>query len=394
MMSEITVDRLIFDILPEIKIKDSKINNKDYRILASFQRQLISGNFLTENQSKLLVKIFQENLSYLKTIKPEIDDLLKCQKWSQPFRVVSKIRRIFVQKSHPDKFFLHFTFDKRLKNKTMNLSGRIDGKITFEEGKFYVFSLTERNIQVVIDEFIKDDFEVDDKILGHFLEIKKYLIEFKNPLDVFGLHDKKLENIVESRVCSIDKNNLLKLHDKKHAFQYSVLEKIEDSDLTTAIAQRPGPKIYVDSKEVTLDSVLSSLTCLDRFPALVVFNGHENSSCKKSLIALDQALKKCNIAGDVGIYFRFDKQDDSCSFNNLVSTINFNKDLSEQTLIAGISNNKIPKFMLKMQWKPKTVITLTNNFRSNKSSVYFSDVDLVIFYNEKPPLTPDIHAIL
>ena len=51
-----TVDTLLIELFQQgIDKLDSQIPNKDKRILVSLARQLNSGNFLTENQAKLLV---------------------------------------------------------------------------------------------------------------------------------------------------------------------------------------------------------------------------------------------------------------------------------------------------------------------------------------------------
>ena len=54
----ITVDTLLIELFQQgIDKLDSQIPNRDKRILTSLARQLNSGNFLTENQAKLLIKM-------------------------------------------------------------------------------------------------------------------------------------------------------------------------------------------------------------------------------------------------------------------------------------------------------------------------------------------------
>ena len=50
---------------------------RDRKILVSLFRQISSGHFLTENQGKLLVKIFNENIDNLEFKDPEILSLIE-----------------------------------------------------------------------------------------------------------------------------------------------------------------------------------------------------------------------------------------------------------------------------------------------------------------------------
>jgi hypothetical protein len=119
----------------------------------------------------------------------------------------------------------------------------------------------------------------------------------------------------------------------------------------------------------------------------VIFNGHESKECLQNLKKLEISLKNCGVANDIGIYFRFDNvSDQNKNFNNLVSQLGYNAQLADSTLVAGIANNKLPKFLLKSKWYPKSVISFSNNFKANKTSVYCDAVDLIVYYNEKRPL--------
>ncbi len=117
-----------------------------------------------------------------------------------------------------------------------------------------------------------------------------------------------------------------------------------------------------------------------------MFEGHSSKTDKKSLDLLKNSVEELGIENSVGIYFRYDKVNDTDSFNTAIAESKFNKNLEDTTFVAGISNNKLPKFMVNLGWKPMSIISLTSTFKNNKSSVYFSDVDLTIFYTDKQPL--------
>ena len=72
----------------------------------------------------------------------------------------------------------------------------------------------------------------------------------------------------------------------------------------------------------------------------------------------------------------------------------FNKNLTTDTKVIGIANNKLPKFIINHEWYPKTVITFSNNFRNNKTSFYCDSVDLIVYYNDKQPIVGGVDAIV
>ena len=117
-----------------------------------------------------------------------------------------------------------------------------------------------------------------------------------------------------------------------------------------------------------------------------MFNGHDSKECLQNLKKLEKSLKNSGL-DNIGIYFRFDSgSDNNKEFNSLISQLDYNSKLNQQTQVAGIANNKLPKFMLKNGWYPSSVISFSNNFKSNKTSVYCNSVDLIVYYNDKRPL--------
>ncbi len=388
-----TVDSLLLEIFHDIQLFNGKINTKDKRILSSLGHQLTQGNFLTESQSKLLLKILKENISHIKSQKLDIDEILETPVWSKSFRVIQRVRKIY-ENFKENTLVIEFTFDKRLKEKLISLTTKLDGTIVNDGSRHYSVSLTERNIFSIVTLFKTDNFEISEKILNFYQEISKIREEQKDLFSILTTSNENLKKIVEEDIGEISKNNLLLLQDRKFRYQYKISERIKENSLTSDIAQRPGTHIFIDSNKILLDDLIQSLIELDRLPVMVIFEGHDSKLNRESLEILAKSLKKHNLDNQVGIYFRFEKVSDTAKFNSAIAEYNFNKVLSDDTAVVGISNSKIPKFMIKMQWKPQTVISFTNNFKNNKSYVYTNDVDLIVYYNNKKPLHGVVHDIM
>lgn len=88
------IDSVLKKIIPVIKTDSSIFPNKDRRILTSLSNQIDQGHFLTENQSKLMVKILNENATAVATIEPDIKNIIEQGQWSQIFRVIQRVRKI------------------------------------------------------------------------------------------------------------------------------------------------------------------------------------------------------------------------------------------------------------------------------------------------------------
>lgn len=390
----LTIDQLLNSVCRNIKLIQNGLPSKDKKILLSLSRQLTQGNFLTENQAKLLVKIFNENKELIKTVEGDLEEILKNDKWSRHFRVLQRNREIYILDTNPSMIKVDFTYDKRLKEKLHELNAELYGGVSAITNTAYGVQLSEKNILLLLDKFRDDDFTIDQKITNFYQEITEICKNVKNPFDVFQLENKNLKKLIEDDIGEIAKENLLLLHDRKFRYQYKITEKITEKSLKNDLAQRESTKVYLDSNVHSLTDIVKALTELKRFPVLVVFEGHLPKENKKYLDFLATSLEEAGVAGDVGIYFRFDKEEDVNGFNATIAQLEYNKMLSSTTLVAGIANNKIPKFMVKTGWKPNTVITFTNSFRNNKSNVYCADVDLIIYWNDKPPMQGDVHAIL
>lgn len=388
-----TIDSLLLVISGDIRKIQNIIPKKDKRILLSLAKQLSSGIFLTENQGNLLVKIFTENLDAVATIAANVDSVIRSKSWSKTFREVKRIRKIYTSQEFPHSFVVEFSFNTRLKEKLSQVNTQLRGNV-ITSGSKYIFTLSEDSLHLVMKAFAKDDFEVEEKLIKFHQEIQEIEKNEKTPFDIFSLANEKVKVAVEKSLGVDYLGDLRLLQDRKIRFQYKNTEKIPEFSLEDTIANRDGRKIFVSTESYALINLLKSLQALDRFPLLVIFDGRDSVKDKAHLDLLQKSVKNLGILEDIGIYFRYNKESDIAKFNQSIADLHYNKNLSDTTVIAGISNNKIPKFMIKTGWKPQTVISFTSNFKLNKSYVYCSDVDLIIYYGANQPLDKEVNVLL
>jgi len=390
----ITIDNLLLDLNKNITTARTLKNSKDLRIISSLAAQVEQNQFLTENQSKLLLRILSDNLIEFKKIEENIEEIIKNNQWSRPFRVLQYIRKLYISPDDVTYLKIEFTYDKKIKDAIWGLEKVIQGKCYAIDPRTYVLPFTEQNVYHVVKELVNHNFEIDDNIMQFYCEIEKII---SNPGCTFFVKDSKntrMRHMLENEVGSIDKASLALLHDRKFRYQYEVFDKISEKSLKNSIAQRAKPKIFIQQQSISLVEIIGALKDLNRLPLLVVFDGHDAIASKKTLDLLTDALEKNGIFDNVGIYFRFAKGEDPNGFNQTIAEKQYNKNLGTTTQVAGIAINKLPKFMVEMQWKPAAVISFSTNFKNVKSSVYFNDADLIIFYTIRQPLSEDVDVIV
>jgi hypothetical protein len=366
---------------------------RDRKILVSLFRQISSGHFLTENQGKLLVKIFKENIDNLKFEDREILSLIESPVWSKPFRQIEYVKKIYLGDGEEKHIIIEFTFNKRIRDQISKMSKDLEGSLMSVGNKKHILPLTEKNILTLVKGLKNFRFEIDEKIQDFYQEISEVLSTKENIFDLKKIENKKLLDSLYADIGVENNENHLLLADRKIRYQYQIFSDFTPTTLTDKIAYRRTSKLYLDKNQVSLTDILHSLNDLNRLPVLFIFSSHDIKDSIIDLKNMATALESNSIT-DVGIYFRFDNtSEQNKTFNDLVNALKYNSKLDNNTKIVGLANNKLPKFLVKDKWKPKSIISFTNNFKNNKTSVYCDDVDLVIYYHDKAPLG-DIDAVL
>jgi archaellum component FlaF (FlaF/FlaG flagellin family) len=383
-----TVDKLLIELYHQgIDQLDAAIPTRDKKILISLSKQIISGRFLTENQSNLLVKILKENLQFILSNNSDAAVLLDTPKWSQQFRVLAQVRKIYLSKSDNGQILVEFTYNKRLRQMITDINKLIEGQLLSVSSTQYSIPLTEKNIFTVVKTFKSSNFEIDSTLMKFYEEIVEILKKPNSQFEVFNITNEKIISSIKNEIGDITEENITLLNDRSHRFQYSIFQKNPEKSVANALANRKSTRVWLDSTATQLGDVIDSLVSLKRFPLLIILDGHNSSDSLQNIKKLENSLKHVNFDNQVGIYFRFDNATGSNKeFNGAISELKYNTPLTEHTMVAGIANNKLPKFMISSNWRPKSVISFSNNFKNNKTSMYCDDVDLIVYYNDKCPL--------
>jgi hypothetical protein len=121
-------------------------------------------------------------------------------------------------------------------------------------------------------------------------------------------------------------------------------------------------------------------------PTLVIFDTYNAKQCSEDLRILSKSLEENGIFDNVGIYFRLPNTETGIEFNKFIADKKYNCQLDRDTKIVAVQNGKIPKFFLKSDWKPMSVISIGSSLKQTKTAVYASMCDLIISYTSQQPI--------
>ena len=395
----LTIDNILLKIEEHsIDKLNSSVPVKDRRILKNLVRMIQMPSFITESQGRLLIKILQENMEALHFIGSELIPSLKNPSWTKSFKTVDVIRQLSISKNSSGNSFIDIecSFNKEIKKSLVTLIRNIEGAtFTIISGKRTSILLTEKNLYNVVKELDKHDFDKSEQVIKLYNDVCSFdVLGTKDSFNIYKTSNIKLKNRLIKNIGTIDSTNMLLLEDRKIEFQYNVKGNLDDSTLANKIAKRTNNKIFINSSEYTLLDVAQAIRQLRKMPALCIFDEYDAGASVKNLKTVKTVVDAIDPTINVGVYFRFNNAGDGEQFNKLISEYNFNKQLDSNNRVSVIANGKIPKFFLKSDWYPKTVISFSNQFRNNKTSVYCNSCDLIVYYTSSKPMIGTVDVIV
>jgi len=385
-----TIDNLLLKIVNfSSKPLEELLAPRDCNVLRNLASNINSHLFVTENQSRLIIKILGENSEKLSDFKDEILEQIAVPSWSKPFRHIEQIRKFYIKKNdeHELALFVEMTFSQEIRKILQNLAKQLDGLVVAHNTKSWTCTLTEQNLVILYEALEPLKFDIDETIKNHYLTIKSWSkSEVEKQFIISNIEHVNFQKAITADLgieTSIDQNII---NDRSMRYKYTTENPRNfGENLTENIANRTSTKIWVDKNQHTLTEVFDSLLKLRRLPVMVVFDSFSNSKYLENLEILSEAMKNVGIDDGVGIYFRLPNDDIGKKFNNFIAENHYNKRLDDTLIVAAVSSGKIPKFFLKNAWQPMSVIGLDTKMglRHGKTSVYTNCCDLIIEYAEE-----------
>jgi len=384
-----TIDNLLLKIVnftePTI---EALIPARDSKVLRSLATSISSNFFITENQSRLLMKILKDNSKKMTNFSEEISLALQEPMWSRSFRHIEQIKKLYIKKNEEQEPILvvEFTFNSEIRKTLTGLGKKLDGGLNSSNQKVWPIELTEKNIVLVYEALEPLEFEVDEIVKNHYRTIKSWSEqEIRDQFLLTNIEHQNFQKAITADLGIETAINQNIINDRSIRYQFFTENaKNHGETLTETIANRSKSRVWVDKNQHSVTEVISSLVELRRLPLLVVFDTIVNDKYLKNLKILSESLEENGIFDGVGIYFRLPNDEMGKQFNNFIAEKKYNQRLDDRLKVAAVMSGKIPKFFLSTPWKPMSVITLDTKMglRHGKTSVYSNCCDCIVEWAE------------
>ena len=386
-----TIDQLFIDLVQKNQfLENVDIPIRDKKILISLHKQVTGGNFFTKNQGNLLLKIMIENQNIFLNFLGKDFDLIKNPLWSKSFRVLQVVKKIYTKQNELNYFFVEFTHNSRIQNSFTELTKSIQGNVINKSNRLFSIPFTEKNIKLVLDKLRPYKFEISESLVDFYNQINNIINKSFSVNEIDCILNPIILNCLKQELGDNIDNQLLLL-DRRIKYQYRYNFENTDMSLTFKLANRLKAKIWISPQDQTIENILKSLCDLKRFPLLMILDGHNSLRSLEAIKNLNIAVNSLLDKEKIRVYFRFDNnKDTNIMFNKYITEHNLNQRLDKNSLIVAIANNQLPKFILRSDWYPNSVVSYTNSFTSSKTSKWCSSVDLQIYYNTIEPIIGSI----
>jgi hypothetical protein len=380
-----------------LKINEVDLGESDKQVLLSLRSQLLKNVSLTDRQYELskekLVKYKDElcelGITDLATSMSTLGSTLRFIDRAKTITIVDDVNLSYplLNQLSPTYIKIDFPFNKKTIAAIDNMA-RAEPKSGYfhpRGGKSHYFPLTELNIAMVIDTFKDRNFNIDQELIDNAAAIEE--IKTTKSLFVPGIYNNQMLNLkpaatelISEEISLDDPNRLIKLCDRR--FRYGLNHVDIDTDKDTLdptsvlshIISRLAPLVEMELTDCNIAETSAALSTLDHFPILVLVDG---KSALKQITMMHQAFPNIDNATQ-SVLFR-EPSGDGDLVNTYIKENNLNNWVDDTTKIVYINKKKLPKILLKSNWKPRCAISFSEQRSCEHIRIYAAQhADLII----------------
>ena len=379
----------------------------DYSVFSSIAKQVAKQTPLTDRQYNLLLEKLSETYYSAQFAACNIGNEQYSIALSQtryPLREIDRSKYVTVVDTLPESaarskkqdaiagnawIKVGFPFSKKTIAIINDLASQTRVHAHESGSRDHYFKLDEYAVYKIVSEFKDKEFEIDKELLDWYERItvivnnrQAYLPSIADGI-TSNLHQTSAEYL-ESTLGKPSASNIVKYKDRSllfdiRQFDTSLLnEGIKNvSPLTAKIVERTSPHILIKPSDWDFSKLIESLVELDRTPLLIILKPEDAlEDLKKVHAALDKFFDK----DDISVLFRLDNNTNA-KFNKYVRDNGLNSPVTENTKVAIISKDKLPKPLLKADWVPDCVLRVGSTRIQHKVDSWTQECDLVIHYD-------------
>ena len=357
------------------------IEQTDFTIVNSIARQVFKGTALTDRQFALMQeKLVAYKAQFVEAGVENLEDLL--QRTRQPLRQIDRSKYI---KCQDNTIVVRFPFNKTDICYIHEFAGTAEGYHHQKGTHIHYFEYNERNVLNLLNRFTKKDFVIDDELLEIYNKIKvindnpqQYLSGINDNYNLININP-KLATTIQKEVGEASAESFTKLYDRRFRYGFNYVTDFGKArnELEHQIASRTDVMYHSKPSTESADSILSALWNLDRFPLLVIL---DNDLAEEQLYMFANYYRDILDTKEQSVLFRLEEKDSG--FNQLVKDRKLNNWVDKDTKVVYISKSKLPKILVKNEWKPSATFSFTSSLDRYLNNYVSFNCDLIVYREE------------
>ena len=356
------------------------IEQTDFTIMNSIARQCFKGMALTDRQSALMKEKLQTYRDQFVNLDWDFDYAVN--QLRQPLRSIDRSKYIKLQ---DNTIVVRFPFNKTDICYIHEFAGTAEGYHHAKGTHIHYFEYNERNVLNLLNRFTKKDFAIDDELLEIYNKAKfindnpaEYLSGIDDNYNLININS-KLALTIQEEVGEASVKTFTKLYDRRFRYGFNHIANLGKARnaLMHEIASRKEAMHHSKPSTESTQDVLNALWELDRFPLLVVL---DPTHAEEQLYTLANHYRDILDSNEQSVLFRLEDKDSG--FNQLVKDRKLNNWVDKTTKVVYISKSKLPKLLVKNEWKPSAAFSFTSSMDRFVDSYVSFNCDLIVYREE------------
>ena len=357
------------------------IEQTDFTIMNSIARQCFKGMALTDKQSALMKEKLQTYRDQFVNLDWDFDYAVN--QLRQPLRSIDRSKYIKLQ---DNTIVVRFPFNKTDICYIHEFAGTAEGYHHAKGTHIHYFEYNERNVLNLLNRFTKKDFAIDDELLEIYNKAKfindnpaEYLSGIDDNYNLININS-KLALTIQEEVGEASVKTFTKLYDRRFRYGFNHIANLGKARnaLMHEIASRKEAMHHSKPSTESTQDVLNALWELDRFPLLVVL---DPTHAEEQLYTLANHYRDILDSNEQSVLFRLEDKDSG--FNQLVKDRKLNNWVDKTTKVVYISKSKLPKLLVKNEWKPSAAFSFTSSLDRYLNNYVSFNCDLIVYREEQ-----------
>ena len=382
------IEDIFLEFMSLVSYGRINLQHYDRSAAFSFYENISTGNQLTENQAKYVLKIL---FKYRNVARAFIDyeDKLENPMWKNPFRVIDNSKKIWIEQSDDNQLYICLKFPYGFKEKFDTEIEYVSRSSTWDNNrkvrllKFYNYNL------IQLYEFAKDNgFEISDNFMDAVTQVEEVWqnseqYEFSSTVEndkvvLINAEEDALEYFESKKTGNIQNDLFIA---KSMGYRYNTKPKT----MIEHIANQSGNKFWVKNQKEFIDLAYK----LDGKVAIILDRNADSLEWVKELaVVLDNSTYD---KSDFRVCFRSSNKTDP-EFNEWVSENNFGGKIASAKFL--IFQYKPAKWLFNEE---NDVIMLATNElvppTNSQSRTLFDSHPCVIYVGEYKPVKKEEEII-